>query len=67
MLARERGPENAYPDRLPARQSLRTFVIVAKEPQATSGLSPLVCKLSDFSSLIGGAGGASGVVHINPP
>jgi hypothetical protein len=33
VVARERGPENAYPDRLPARQSLRTFVNIAKGPR----------------------------------
>jgi len=34
--ARERGPESAYPDRLPARPSLRTFVSVCTAPQAAS-------------------------------
>ena len=44
VVARERGPEIAYPDRLPARQSLRTFVNIAKGPR-TAGRS------SEFLSL----------------
>ena len=34
LVARERGPESAYPDRLPARRMKRSLVKVAQGPQA---------------------------------
>ena len=34
LVARERGPESAYPDRLPARRMKRSLVNVAQGPRA---------------------------------